>query len=334
MKELYASGYSESGLSICALSLTDGSSVWQERAAAPSYFVFGDGLLFTAEERKCGGAVCLYRRAQTGWELSDRRVITGSQLCHLAYSDRHHCLLGACYGTGEVFSLAVDPAAARFDCMNSYLRQGKGELTAPGASRAHCVVLNAAQDTVCSANIAQDRVYVYHLTDGRLEEIRSSLLPRKCGPRHIALREDMGKAYVITEYSSEILVYSYTGESPLLLQRISTLSEEFQGESYGSTLIFSPDGRFLYAANRGENSIAVFSVSRTGRLVPASRQSCFGDWPRDFSLIKEGRCLAIANQRSGDVVLCPRNAKTGEIGEPVFRFPLDQAACVREYQGV
>lgn len=334
MKELYVSGYSKQEVSLIGLSLADFTPRWTERAAAPSYFVFGDGLLFTVEEREQGGAVCLYSRDGEGWRLADRRVITGSQLCHIAYSDRCKCLLGACYGTGEVFSLSVNVSEKRFGSMNSYLRQGRGELAAPGASRTHCVVLTTAQNIVCTANIAQDKLYLYNLVDGRLEDRREFQLPKRCGPRHIALQEGTARVYVLTEYSSEVIVISYSGERPAILQRISTLREDFQGESFGSTLAFSPDGKFLYTANRGENTVAVFSVSRTGRLVPSSRQSCFGDWPRDLALVDDGRYVAIANQRSGNVVLCPRNAKTGEIGEPVRNLPLDQAACVKEYQGV
>lgn len=331
--ELYFSGYSDAEISI--IGWKEGAPFWTEKAVAPSYIAFGDGMLFSVEERDQGGAVCLYCRTGEKWKLSDRRVITGGSLCHIVYSNRHHCLLGACYGSGEVFSLSVDPSEGKFGSMNSYLRQGKGEAAALGATRAHCVVLDKEQQYVCSANIAQDKIYLYKLEDGKLEEKHAYLLPKRCGPRHIALREDMKKAYIITEYSNEIIVASYDdGSTAAILQRISTLDDNYHGESYGSTLQFSPDGKFLYAGNRGENSIAVFSVSRTGRLVLSSRQSCFGDWPRDFSLIENGEKIAIANQRSGNVVICRRDSKTGEISEPIEEIQLSDASCVKEYQGV
>ncbi|MGI5894987.1 MAG: lactonase family protein [Candidatus Merdivicinus sp.] len=333
MNAIYMSGYGSDRMTIQGYSEGQSIPFWQDSPLSPSYFIFGDGFLFTAEERSDGGAVCLYQKETDRWRQSDRRVITGSELCHITYSDRHHCLLGACYGTGEVFSLSVDLDHARFGSMKSYLRQGKSGGNGMPISRAHCVVLNQEQNFVCSANIAQDKIYLYRMeSDGRLSEHNVFSLPAKCGPRHIALREDLNRAYVVTEYSSEILVVSYES-SPSVLQRVAMVEKGFSGESFGSTLVFSPDGKFLYAANRGENTIVAFSVSRTGRLVLSGRYSCWGNWPRDFSLIGEDQ-IAIANQRSGEVVICPRNPHTGAVGEPAYRFSIPEASCVKEYQGV
>ena len=314
--EWILSGYSGIGL------FRDNRLMWKEASAGLSYWVSGDGCLFAAEEFSGRAAVRLYRRDKDGWTLGDRREIPGGELCHLAYSSRNRALLGACYGDGVVFSLGVEPESGRFGKLHSCFSQGDG------LTRAHCVLLNSAEDAVYSANIAQDRIYRYALSGGVLTETGFFSLPAGVGPRHLALREDLGKIYAVTEYSSEIFTLDlHNGE---ILGRVSALRPDFTGESYCSTLAFSPDNRFLFAANRGENTLAVFAVDEQGNLSFASRQSCFGDWPRDFALMGDGNFVGIANQKSGEAVLCPRNLKTGEIGEPVWHLPLKEASCIRE----
>lgn len=320
MMKWILSGYS--GFAFC----NDAQILWSDPAAAPSYWVEGDGCLFLAEEFSGKAAVRLYKQQGDSWTLKDRREISGGELCHLAYSSKNRALLGACYGDGIIFSLGVDPESGTFGTLHSCFSQGNG------LTRAHCVVLNQAEDTVYSANIAQDRIYRYSISGGILKETGFFPLPQGVGPRHLALREDLGKIYAVTEYSSEIITLNLdNGE---VLSRNSILRPDFHGESYGSTLAFSPDGRFLYAANRGENTLAVFAVDDRGNLSISSRQSCFGDWPRDFALMKQGTMVGITNQKSGEAVLCPRNPETGEIGDPLWRIPFPEASCIREIQGV
>lgn len=300
----------------------DNRPIWKETTAGLSYWTSGDGLLFAAEEFPGKAAVRLYRRDKDGWTLGDRREIPGGELCHLTYSSRDRVLLGACYEDGVIFSLGVEAESGRFGNLYSCFSQGEG------LTRAHCALLNSAEDAVYSANIAQDRIYRYALSGGVLTETGFFSLPAGAGPRHLALREDLGKIYAVTEYSSEIFTLDlHNGE---ILGRVSTLRPGFAGESYCSTLAFSPDNRFLVAANRGENTLAVFSADKQGNLSFSSRQSCFGDWPRDFALMGEGKFVGIANQNSGEAVLCPRNPETGGIGEPVWRVSLKEAACIRE----
>ena len=301
---------------------------WEEQAAGTSYCAAGDGMLFAAEERADGGAVRLYRPCGNGWELRDCMAISGSELCHLAYSPKQKTLLGACYGSGHVFAVTVDEQCCRFRDAGRSLRQEP--VRAAGETRAHSVLLNAAEDAVYSANIAQDCVYCYSFSGGTLSETGQILLPEGVGPRHLLLREDLNKMYVITEYSSEIIVLNLEKTGGSIVQRISALQDKCELKSYCSTLAFSPDGRFLYAANRGENTLAVFEADADGMLSFSSRQSCFGDWPRDFALLDGGALVGIANQKSDEAVFCPRDAVTGRIGEPVWRTHLEGASCIRE----
>jgi len=76
----------------------------------------------------------------------------------------------------------------------------------------------------------------------------------------------------------------------------STLGENFTGESVCADIHLSPDGRFLYGSNRGENTIVIFAITKdTGELKLVGREKVRGDWPRNFAIDPTGNnpvCLA------------------------------------------
>lgn len=331
--ELWIAGYgSSSSRSVARVRVADGcaETLWEAKIDASSYIAFSENLLFVISEWEKGSAIRLLARNEDGFQQRDSVQIPGGQLCHITYLPHHHTLLGACYGSGDVFSVAVDPLLATFGKLLTYQKQGRGEECSAGSTRAHSILANQAETIAVSANIALDRLYLYNLQGGKLEDERFVSLPRGVGPRHFVWREDLHKIYVITEYSNEILTIQAEKNQFSYLSSQSTLQDDFEGESYGSTLVSSADGKYLYAGNRGEDTIAVFSVDREGGLIKTGSFSCGGCWPRDLALVDGDRCLAVANQRSDTVVLLPRDSNTGALGEPCLTIPLDGASYVQD----
>ena len=108
----------------------------------------------------------------------------------------------------------------------------------------------------------------------------------------------------------------------------STLSEGFAGESFASHVAVSRDGRFLYAANRGANTIAAFAVDGVaGGLTLVDEEPVRGDWPRHFALSGNEDFLVVANQRSSNLAVLSRDRGDGTlsyVGEAAAPTP----ACV------
>ncbi|KAB5904603.1 lactonase family protein, partial [Bifidobacterium adolescentis] len=95
-------------------------------------------------------------------------------------------------------------------------------------------------------------------------------------------------------------------------QKISTLPADFQGENGGAAIRISDDGRFVYASNRGHNSIAVFAVSEKEQLLECIQIiSTEGDFPRDFALDPTNDYVLCANQNTDNLTLFARNKETG-----------------------
>ena len=98
-------------------------------------------------------------------------------------------------------------------------------------------------------------------------------------------------------------------------QTISTLPDQFRGTSFTSEIVLSPDGRFLYTANRLHDSVAVFSLDQVGRLAYLGETATEGDYPRHLSIDPSGTFLYACNQRS-DAITCFRLDR--RTGKPVF----------------
>lgn len=316
--ELMISGYGQKPkptISRC-VRMTDGhlQPNWQDSIENPSFLCQGDGYIFTVTEAKEYACVYCYQRTSSGFELEDERRIEGGALCHITYSSKNHALFGACYGTGTLFGIQVENG--RFGTLFHYEIQGTP------ITRAHCVLLNHQEDKLYTINIALDCIFLYAVTQGKLILERVIPTPKGCGPRHALLSADEALLYVITEYSNEILVYE-NGHEFKLLQRISTVSESCTGISNCSTLCFSKNRQYLYAANRGADTITLFTVKKDGLLERITEYNCGGKHPRHMIVTKDGMQLIICNQHSDLVTSYSIDLVSGEVlgKETEYSFP-------------
>jgi 6-phosphogluconolactonase len=153
-----------------------------------------------------------------------------------------------------------------------------------------------------------DRLYAFHF-DAEAGKLRPALLPfatarENAGPRHVAFHPGGAFAYVLNELDCSITAYRIdvaVGAEPF--QLIPSLPDSFTGSSRAAEIMASADGRFVYASNRGHDSIGVFAVdAATGRLSPVQWVPSGGRTPRFFALAPGGRFLLAANEDSDTVV--------------------------------
>jgi 6-phosphogluconolactonase len=140
------------------------------------------------------------------------------------------------------------------------------------------------------------------------------LTPTKTGPRHLAFHQSLNIVYFANEFESTVTAYRLNPEGTLSeLQTLSSLPKDFAGTNTGADIHLTPDGRLLYASNRGHESIAAFSVdATTGRLTS---MGCFPTekTPRSFSLDPSGRFLYAGGQGSGRVAAYRINSRSGQL---------------------
>src|SRR5262249_36204606 len=142
------------------------------------------------------------------------------------------------------------------------------------------------------------------------------------GPRHLACAPGGRRLYVLSEMACTLTGFDYDSASGVLkdFQTVSTLAPHFTGGNTCAEVQVAPSGRFVYASNRGENTVAVFSAAPdTGRLTLLQSEPTQGRTPRHFSISPRGDWLLVENQESDNVVVFRVDDKTGRIS-PTGQF--------------
>ncbi|MFZ1158733.1 MAG: lactonase family protein, partial [Candidatus Sulfotelmatobacter sp.] len=152
------------------------------------------------------------------------------------------------------------------------------------------------------------------------------------GPRHFALRPDGKFAYVVTEIGRNVTVFSNDAARGTFrhLQTITTLPKDFTGRNDDAEIEVLPSGKFLYASNRGHDSIAVFAIdSAKGTLTTVEIASTRGKEPRSFGIDPTGKLLFAANQKSDNIVVFKIDAKTGKLTPTGQVLAVGSPVCVK-----
>jgi 6-phosphogluconolactonase len=187
-------------------------------------------------------------------------------------------------------------------------------------SKPHQVELDPSERFVIVPDKGLDQVFTFRIdaAAGKLALLDTGT-PRSregSGPRHVAFHPGGSFAYVVGELDSTITAYRFDQATGKLtpFQDISTLPDTFVGNSRASEVASSRDGRFLYASNRGHDSIIAFSVDPgTGRLTPRSWMQSQGKTPRFFALDPSGQLLFAANEDSDSIVPFRTDAESGAL---------------------
>lgn len=163
----------------------------------------------------------------------------------------------------------------------------------------HCVAISPDGELLCVADLGADCIRLHDL---ELNSKGCIALPAGCGPRHLAFSHDGKFLYCVTELASTVEVLQRSESRFTHLASHSTLPKDFDGQNAGSAIRLSKDGRFLYASNRGHDSICVFAVDgEYGALTRIASVPCAGCSPRDFVLHND--FLLCGNELSDEVAV-------------------------------
>jgi 6-phosphogluconolactonase len=196
---------------------------------------------------------------------------------------------------------------------------------------AHQVVVSGASGAsgtdVTAVDLGTDTVYGYRLgADGGLTPTWETETGAGIGPRHLVIAPG-GRRYVADELASTVSVYDpdpTTGGLRLVQRRPATLTTPAE-RNYPSGIALSADGRYVYVANRGSDTVTTFAVDGEG-LTGVDETACGGRWPRHFVL--DGDLMYVANQNSHTVTVLRRDPETGVPRLTGARIDVPSPACV------
>jgi 6-phosphogluconolactonase len=286
-------------------------------------------------EGKDAGSVSAFAIDRTTGALTllNRVSTRGGGPCHLELDRTGKWLFVANYGGGSVAAFPVQADGKLGEASAFFQHEGKGaNPSRQNGPHAHETVVSPDNRFVLAADLGLDKVFSYRIdpaTGGLAPNPGSTAIASGSGPRHLAFRPDGKFVYVLKEMLSAVVAFRYDAGGGTLteLQTLSTLPDGFAGDNSGAEIVAHSGGKFLYASNRGDDSIAIFRIDEaSGKLTSAGRVSTGGKTPRGFAIDPEGNFLVAGNQNSGTVVVFRIDRQTGgltptgttlQVGSPV-----------------
>jgi len=239
-----------------------------------------------------------------------------------------HYVLDANYGGGfvEVYSLAKDGSLDR----QTAFVQHEGSSVHPQRQTkpyAHWFRTDPSNKFGIVADLGTDQIVVYEF-DAKTGKLTPNDPPATKvvggqGPRHLVFHPNGKWVYAIAEMANEVMAFGWDAKKGTLtqFQAVKTLAPGFTEPSSAAEIAVRADGKFLYASNRGEDSIVVYAIdAKTGELTLKQRTPSRGKVPRYFTLDPTNKWLIVSNQEGANVSVFGVDAKTGELapeGEPV-----------------
>ena len=278
------------------------------------------------------GAVTAYEVDRANGNLRQLNIVSseGAGPAHLSVEASGKYVFVANYAGGTVAVLPIQPTGTLGAA--TYVQHDAGSLgstipsSAPAGSyafsghdkpHAHMIHADPSNRFVLQSDLGQDRIYVsaFDPAAGKLTpaQVPYVSLPQGDGPRHFTFHSNGRWLYSLQEEASTVVFFHFdpTTGSLHAEQTISTLPPAFKGTNFTSEILLSPDGRFLYAANRLHNSIAIFALSGEGRLRYLGETSTMGDYPRHIQIDPAGSYLYACNQRSDSIASFRVDKRTG-----------------------
>ncbi len=178
-----------------------------------------------------------------------------------------------------------------------------------------------------------DRVFSFRFDNGKLFPAEQPFVTARegSGPRHLAFHPRAGFAYVVNELDSSVTAYHFNAQNGALtpFQVLPSLPASFTGNSRASEIEVDRSGRFLYASNRGYDSVAVFAIDQgTGMLSPVEFMPTSGRTPRFFTLTPNERFLFALNEDSDTIISMAVDPHTGGLGKTGFSVSTGSPVCM------
>ncbi len=243
----------------------------------------------------------------------------GAHPCYVSVNHEGY-VLSANYTGGSVALFRLDNLGKLTQALDLQQHYGSG----PNKSRqaephVHSAFFEPGSDRIFVPDLGIDKVAVYHIdkVGSKLPKaaVPEIIMPAGSGPRHLAFHPTIRVVYVANELTSSVSVISLNKDGSFTtVETVSALPGGYNKSNTCADIHISKDGRFLYASNRGLNSIAIFSVDpKSGRIVQIGQESTKGEMPRNFTLSPGEDFLLVANQNSQNIVSFRRNVKTGKL---------------------
>ncbi len=296
------------------------------------YLALGPGgdRIYAVCSREGKGAAAAFRVDDGGrLELMNIQDSAGRSTCHLAVSADGKFLYTANYATGTISEFPLGASGELLPLSRQIVHRGSGpNRKRQESAHPHYLTFTPDGKFLMAVDLGCDAImcYPWHPGEGidPAGVIENPIRPAGSGPRHLVFDASGRILYIVMELGNAVMSAAISGGVLTPLESRSTLPERQDGRATKAAAIrLSPDGRFLFATNRGYDSIAVFALDGKGGMEPADMVSSGGESPRDFDFLPGGRMAAATNEFTDNAVFFDYDARNGRLTRrgPEFSMP-------------
>jgi len=273
-------------------------------------------LVTTKSKDDTKGGIVQYNIDEDGSLTWEKEELTAGDLpCHVSFSPDMSYVMSANYADDEI---------SLYNFNNEALSPEIDNISMADQSKGHYISTDPSGKFVHAVFLGLNRVYNYMIESGKYiknpnQEYFS--VSEGYGPRHMVFHPNNKAVFILNETQSSVTACNYdstTGEIAEI-HNISMIPDDFTGTTNAAAIRIHPSGKFLYASNRGHNSIAVYEISENGSLSLVELETSGINFPRDFNLSPDGLFLVAANQKGGTIISFFINQSTGEL-EPTTKL--------------
>jgi len=272
-----------------------------------------------------------------GLKFLNKELTAGDDPCNIIVDKENKHVIVANYSGGNLTVFGITTEGLLTSKKQLIAHEGNG----PDKSRqekphVHSATLAPDEKFLLVQDLGIDRIKVYGYDGSNtnapvsLTNVGEAKASPGSGPRLVTFSQDGRYVYLIQEMKSAVTVYTYEHGVLKPIQEITMLPQAFKGDVGAADIHISPDGKFLYASNRGDaNDIAIYAINANdGKLSHVKNQSVEGKGPRSFALAPGGKYVLVANQYTNDVLVFERNAQTGLLKNTGKKITVGAPVCL------
>jgi 6-phosphogluconolactonase len=256
----------------------------------------------------------------------------GADPCYLINDDKN--VITANYSGGNISVFGKNEDGSLTDAKQVVQHYGKGiNKERQESAHVHMVYFSPDKKYVLSNDLGTDKIYVYNYNPTATSEILtlkdSVSVKDGSGPRHLTFSKNGKFVYLLQELDGSLTSFSYKDGTLTQVFETTVLDKDFKGSFSSADIHISPNGKFLYATNRGDaNDISVFKIQKKGKLTLKGRTSTLGKGPRNFVIDPTGKFLLVAHQYTNNVIIFKIHKKKGTLKDSGRRFDLCSPVCL------
>ncbi len=304
----------------------------------PSFLAFSPdkNFVYAVNEFGIESKIASFRFDATSGKLSfiNRVEANGSDPCFIAASKQH--IITANYSSGSACVFKRNRDGSIGETVQKIQFNGRSiDSIRQSNSHVHQTIFCPNVHFLLINDLGTDFIhsfrYVPKRSDNCLVPYDSLNVKPGSGPRHLTFSKDGKFIYLLHELDGTISIIGFNKGKLLFCGENSVVTNK-KLKTGAADIHISPDGKFLYATNRGEaNNITCFKILKNGLLEFVEQNSTQGKGPRNFAITKDGHFLLVGHQYSDEIVVFKRDRENGKLMDTKIRIKIGAPVCLLEY---